>query len=122
LTNGTNEINQEVFDTALRSATATVNGFAMNKYSAKIPFNPVPDAIRTIAAILTAYYLYPRSSVPKEIAEAYSEQMSLLKMLSNGTFKLEQDDTPMSEDSVQFTDKKPEDRYFHLTNMPGYLP
>jgi phage gp36-like protein len=122
LTNGTDYINQDIFDTARRSATAQVNGFAMTRYSGKIPFNPVPDAIRTIAAILTAYYLYPRSSVPKEIADAYKEQISILKMLANGTFKLEQDDTPVTEDSVQFTNKKPEDRAFHLDNMPGYLP
>jgi phage gp36-like protein len=94
----------------------------MTRYSAKIPFNPVPHAIRTIAAILTAYYLYPMSSVPEEIQKAYDNQITLLKMLSNGTFKLEQDDTPVQEDSVQFTNKKPENRFFHLTNMPGYLP
>jgi phage gp36-like protein len=122
LTNGTDAIDQEVFDSARRSATAQINGFAMNRYTGKIPFNPVPDAIRTIAAILTAYYLYPRSSVPEEIQKAYEDQISLLKMLSNGTFKLEQDDTPVTEDTVQFTNKKPEDRAFHLDNMPGYLP
>jgi len=122
LTGGTDSINQETFDSARRAATAQVNGFAMNRYSGKIPFNPVPDAIRTTAAILTVYYLYPRASVPKEISDAYSEQVSILKMLSNGTFKLEQDDTPVSEDSVQFTDKKPEDRAFHPVNMQGYFP
>jgi phage gp36-like protein len=103
LTNGTDSINQEIFDSARRSATAQVNGFAMNRYSAK-------------------YYLYPMSSVPEEIQKAYDNQITLLKMLSNGTFKLEQDDTPVQEDSVQFTNKKPENRFFHLTNMPGYLP
>lgn len=122
LTNGSDAVDQETFDSARRSATAQINGFAMNKYSEKIPFQPVPDAIRTIAAILTAYYLYPRSSVPEEIENAYDKQVTLLKMLSDGTFKLEQDNTPVQEDSVQFTNKKPEDRAFHLDNMSGYLP
>lgn len=122
LTGGTDTIDQEVFDTARRSAMAQVNGFAMNRYSEKIPFNPVPDAIRTIAAILTTYYLYPRASVPEEIERAYDKQVALLKMMSDGTFDPEQEGTPVQEDSVQFTNKKPEDRAFHPDNMPGYFP
>ncbi len=121
--NKTGQYNQEIFDTCRRAADSQINGFAMVKYSEKIPFNPVPTAIRTIATILTKYYLYfRRSAIDEKLQEAYDNQVSLLKMLSAGTFKLEQESTPVTEDTVLFTDKKPEDRYFHIDNMSGYLP
>jgi phage gp36-like protein len=117
-------LDQANFDACRRSARSIIDSFCMSKYQVKIPFSPVPTTIITIAALLTKYRLYSRKeAITKTIQEEYDNQIDLLKMISKGTMKLFEDTTgPVSEDSVDFTDKDPTDRKFHPDNIPGYLP
>ena len=119
----TGVLNQANFDSCRKSARALIDSFCLANYQAKIPFNPVPETVGTIAASLTKYFLYRRkNALTKELQTDYDNQVSLLKMISKGTIKLYAETGPVSEDTIQFTDKEPEDRAFHISNLQGYLP
>lgn len=117
-------LNQENFDGCRRSARTMIDGYCMSRYQSKIPFQPVPELIVTIATLLTKFYLYSRKNqVDKQLQKSYDDQILLLKGIAKGVPKLFEDTTGVvSEDSVLFTEKKPEDRAFHPSNIPGYLP
>jgi phage gp36-like protein len=116
-------IDQGNFDACRRSARSVIDSFCMSKYQAKIPFSPVPTIIITIAAKLTKFWLYSRKdAISKTIQTTYDKQIALLEKISKGTMKLYEDTTgPVSQDSVDFTDKDPTDRAFHPDNIQGYF-
>ena len=111
------------FDACRRAARGVIDGFAMMRYSSMIPFSPVPEAIKTIAICLTKYQLYSRkNSITNTLQTEYDNQISILKSISNGTFKLFGESAPVQKDSIAFTDVAPEDRKFHSSKITGYLP
>lgn len=117
-------LNQANFDSCRKSAAAIINGYCLARYQAKIPFSPVPEILTTIATQLTKYFLYGRkNAVTDQMEKDYAAQIKMLEGISKGVPKLFEDTTGVvSEDSVQFTEKKPEDRAFHPSNIPGWLP
>jgi phage gp36-like protein len=122
LTDGDGAVNQDIFDGCRRAATSEIEGYAMVKYSDRVPFQPVPPAIVTIAAILCKYYLYQRKgNVGEQLEKLYLQQVDKLKRLAAGTFKIAQDNVEIKADGIKFTNNKPTDRKFHPVNMEGYL-
>jgi len=124
LTNDTKaeEVNEECFDGCRKAAMELINSFAMAAYSGRIPFNPVPETVRTIAASLTKYFLYQRKNgVDDKIQKLYDSQVGLLKMIANGTIKLLAEAQQVTQDGISFTAKSPEDRVSHPDNLTGYI-
>jgi phage gp36-like protein len=122
LTDGDGAVDMDIFNGCRRAAASEVDGYAMVKYSDRIPFQPVPPAIVTIAAILTKYYLYQRkNSVDESLEKLYQQQVDKLKRLAAGTFKIAQDNVEVKSDGVNFTNKTPTDRAFHPDNIAGYI-
>lgn len=114
-------LNQENFDGCRRDARSLIDGYAMTRYSKMIPFNPIPAIVKKIAKSLSKYFLYGRKNqVDEDLRKEYDAQIELLEGIQDGTIKLEQDDQPVAEDSIQFTKKTDEDRVFF--NLPGYMP
>jgi phage gp36-like protein len=99
-----------------------INGFVANRYAGALPLQTVPPQLVTIATLLTKYFLYElKSAVDEKIQKMYDNQVSLLKQISNGTFKLLELETtaPVRNDGVQFTNKTPADRVF--ASPEGYF-
>jgi len=115
-------INEGVLTGCIAAAKTMIDGFAVVKYSAAMPFDPVPGQIKTITAILTKYFLYEfASAVDEKIQKLYDGQMALLRKLSTGTFKLlDVQDKKVKSDGVTFTQKKPTDRAFHPSKLGAF--
>lgn len=115
-------VNEENFDGCRKSAADLIDSYCLTRYSARIPFNPVPGVIVTIAAALTKYYLYERKNgVDDKIQKLYDGQIKLLTQISTGIIDLGESGTKVPQDGVNFTAKKPEDRVSHPANLTGYI-
>lgn len=115
-------LNQKNFDDCRESATSEIRSYLMVKYPEQMPFATVPNLIRTIAKLLTKYYLYERKNALDEtLTEVYDNQVEKLEKLAKGTLKLGEFGKRIDSDGVTFTKKEATDRPFHINNMGGYL-
>ena len=115
-------VDQDVFDACRVSATSMIDSFAAVLYSEEIPFTPVPPSLVTIAAQLTKYFLYSRNDAVSEAMETvYEQQMSILKLLAAGKFRITGvSGNKVKKDTILFSKKSPGDRAFAPGKMGGY--
>lgn len=115
-------VNEEIFDGCRGSAADLIDSYCLGKYSARIPFDPVPGILVTIAAALTKYFLYERkNAVDDKIQKLYDNQIKQLTQISNGVIDLGESGQKLPQDGVTFTAKTPEDRVSHPDNLAGYI-
>lgn len=117
---GSGAYNASRINDAITSAQAEIDGYCMVRYSGQIPFDPVPDLVKSLCVEIAIYNLYKRrKAVDDEIKDRYEKAVATLDKISRGTVKLLADDEKVGEDGVTFTNKSSDDRAFK--DPTGYI-
>jgi phage gp36-like protein len=103
-----------VLNAEIQAAQDEIDGYVRTRYSASLPFTVVPGILKTLCIDIAIYRIHKRRGrIPEEIINAYDKALKKLEGISKGTIDLGTDaGGAVSEDSVTFTSKTPEDRVF----------
>ncbi len=77
----------EVVQACLARAAAEIDAYLAGRYV--VPFNPVPDRVKSLAVDLAIYHLYSRRAVMPEIREKnYQKALAFLREVADGQARL----------------------------------
>jgi phage gp36-like protein len=77
----------EVVEVCLARAAAEIDAYLAGRYV--VPFNPVPERVKSLAVDLAIYHLYSRRGVMPEIREKnYQKALACLRELAGGQARL----------------------------------
>ena len=87
--NGTDQIDPEKINFALRQSTDFIDMYLQGRYA--LPLKPVTDGIRDLCTKLAVYFLYRRTlalTLPEPIKIDYKESISTLEKIQSGKITL----------------------------------
>ncbi|MCK4763195.1 MAG: DUF1320 family protein [Candidatus Aminicenantes bacterium] len=119
LTDGSAEVNQEIVDAVIKTATGYVNGFCLGEYSTSMPWNPVPDIVRSLTLTVFEFQIKTRGGrgADETVQLKYKEANKTLQLLAGGKIKIETEPgTPAPSNPRIYSSQR--DLYFD--NPPGY--
>ena len=110
---------EAVVNAAIADADALVDTYMQARYV--VPFDPVPDALRSISAALAIYFLLTRRReiVPAEHQKRYESAVQLLDRLARGEVALGAAQTSSSPHMPHAT-RPDDDRTFDDESLENY--
>ncbi len=110
---------EAVVAAAIADADALIESYLRARYA--VPFNPVPETVRSISASVAVYFLLTRRSeiVPAEHLRRYEAVVRLLDRLARGEVALDAVQTEASSHLPQ-SSANGEDRVFDAESLDDF--
>lgn len=110
-------IDTDIVADAIAGASGEVDAYCQGRYAAALPFSPVPPIILGLTVDIALYRLRKRRQRMTDVdRKSYEDAVRTLERIASGSVQLGV--STVSEDTISFTAKRPEDRIFR--NPLGY--
>lgn len=110
---GSGAYDSAILNAEIANSQVEIDGYCRKRYSESMPFVTVPEMLKPLCIDIAIYRIHKRRGrIPQEIVDAYDKAVKKLIDISKGVIDLGTSVGSVSEDSVSFTDKVPEDRIF----------